>query len=168
MIVMIPIMKWLVLILFIYIFFTDVSHVFAQSPQVTVKVNHVATVLEKFQEKVTLFFKFSKNDKYNFQKYLLEKRLAELKYVIDNNDWDPVEETSSRYATYLGNFTDFVLKNRLSDKKRDVLETYERHEQILEDLHKKINIDSGWWLLLQHDINLTKIYGEQIKNATSI
>ena len=141
------------------------NRVFAQEFQVEVQVDHVANVIEKFNEKVTLFFKFSKEDKYNYQKFLLEKRLAELTYIIGNENWDPIEETSSRYATYLGNFNKFVLSNDLKDKKEEVLSIYQRHGGILEELQMNFEYDSGWWLLLQHDINSTRIFTNQINDS---
>lgn len=141
------------------------AQVYSQQPRVEVEVDHVANIFEKLGEKITLFFKFSKDGKFNHQKFLLEKRLAELKYVVDSKEWDPVEETSSRYATYLGNFTYFVIKNNLKDKKDEVLSTYQRHSQVVEGLQKNFEFNSGWWMLLEHDINSTKIFSTQINDS---
>lgn len=139
------------------------SLILAQEPKVEIQVKHIANVIEKLTEKVTSLFKFSKEDKFNYQKFLLEKRLAELKYVVDSKEWTPVEETSSRYATYLGKFTTFVAKSNLKDKKEEILSIYERHSKVLEELQKNFEFESGWWLLLQHDINSTEIFSRQIK-----
>lgn len=133
-------------------------------PKVEVQVDHVANIFEKLKEKITFFFKFSKKDKFNYQKFILEKRLAELKYVVDSKEWQPIEETSSRYATYLGKFNEFVLKSNLGNKKEEILKVYDRHGKILEELQRNFKFESGWWLLLQHDINSTKIFSEQIKS----
>ncbi len=149
----------------IFVFwFVSGSVVLADNPSLETEVNHVANVVEKLKEKVTLIFKFSKEDKFNYQKFLLEKRLAELKYIIDGKEWTPVEETSSRYATYLGKFTGFVAKGNLKDKKEEILSMYERHSKVLEELQKNFEFESGWWLLLQHDINSTKIFSTQVKD----
>lgn len=160
-------MKRLVLFLFslFVLFFASGNIALADSPNLKVEVNHIANVFEKLGEKVTLFFKFSKEGKAHYQEYLLEKRLAELKWVVDSKEWDPVEETSSRYATYLGNFSEFVIKNNLKDKKDEVLSTYERHEKVLEELQRNFEYDGGWWLLLQHDRNSTKIFSTKINDS---
>lgn len=159
-------------LLFFYIIFSLPGVVLAQESQTETKtkveVDHVANVLEKFREKVTLFFKFSKEDKYSYQKFLLEKRLAELKYVIDTKQGNLIEETSSRYSTYLGNFTDFVIKNKLTSKKEEILKMYEEHQKILDTLQINFEFESGFWLLLQHDINTVKIFSEQIKLLTPL
>lgn len=159
-------MKKLALISFLssILLFAPGNMAFADTPKVETEVSHIANVIEKFKEKVTLFFKFSKEDKFNYQKFLLEKRLAELKYVIGSKEWQPVEETSSRYATYLGKFNDFIIKNNLKDKKDEILSTYERHEKVLEELQINFEYDGGWWLLLQHDRNSTKIFSTQVKD----
>lgn len=151
----------LLFLIFSYIIFSSQSVVFGESPQeevkLEVKVTHIANVFEKLGEKVTLIFKFSQNDKFNYQKFLLEKRLAELKYVIESKEWQPVEETSSRYATYLSKFNNFVLENNLgSNKKDEIIKIYDRHNKILKELQQNFEYDGGWWLLLQHDINLIK------------
>lgn len=155
-------------LLFFYIAFGLSGIALAQEPQGEIKskveVDHVANIVEKFKEKMTSFFKFSKEDKFNYQKFLLEKRLAELKYVVDSKEWQPIEETSSRYATYLGNFTGFVVNNKLSNKKEEVLNMYNRHQKILEEFGRNFEFESGFWLLLQHDINSTKIFSSQIND----
>lgn len=142
---------------------TPYNIVRADSPSVEIEVDHVANVLEKFKEKVTLFFKFSNEAKIDYQKYLLEKRLAELKYVVDGPEWDPVEETSSRYATYVSKFSESAIKNASSEKKVDILNTITRHEKIIEALQRNFEYDGGWWLLLQHDRNLIKMYSDKLK-----
>lgn len=137
----------------------------ADSPKVEVEVNHVASIVEKFKERVTLFLKFSKEDKFNYQKFLLEKRLAELKYIIDGDNWDPIEETSSRYATNLGNFNNFVVNGKLSNNKTEILNTYERHSKIIEELQRNFEFNSAFWMLLEHDINTIKIFSSKIQES---
>ncbi len=55
-----------ILIIFV-VFFTSHNIALADSPKVEVEVNHVASIVEKFQERITLFFKFSKEDKFKYQ-----------------------------------------------------------------------------------------------------
>lgn len=145
-------------------FFTQPNFALAQdTPNVEFEVNHVANVLEKFKEKATLFFKFSKDSKLNYEKYLLEKRLAELKYVIDSKEWDPVEETSSRYATYVSKFSEGAIKNTSKEKKGEIIGVFERHEKIIEALQRNFEYDGGWWLLLQHDRNLIRMFSDKLR-----
>lgn len=153
-------MKKIFSLLAVFVFLLAPFNVSADS----VKVDHLATRVEKLKEKITLFFKFNKSDKANYYQYLVEKRLGEMTYVIENNKIDLVEETASRYATYLGQLTDYVRKNNLSGEKSDLLEIFERHTKIISESQKKFKYDSGWWLAIQHDLNTIIILKDQIKN----
>ena len=89
--------------------------------------------------------------------------MAELQYVVSSDNWDPIEETSSRYSTYLGRLTQYAVSHRMVSKKDELLKMYSLHEQILEDLLKNFEYNSGFWLLISHDINANRIYQNQIK-----
>lgn len=130
-----------------------------------IEVNGVANLRDRLWERITLFFKFSNNDKADYEQYLAEKRFAELKYVFDNGKGDMIEETSSRYSSYLGRLTDLIIRNKMVDKKEGVLEMLASHLPVLEELLSKQEYESGFWLLLQHDINYLKLYTDQIKNV---
>lgn len=127
------------------------------------EVNHIASSIEKISEKISLVLKFSKHAKADHLQYLAEKRLAELIYVIKSDKIDSVEETASRYSTYLGNLTNYIINRKFSDKKDELISLYSQHAQILKEQQKKFKYDSGWWLAIQHTINLTGIYSEQLK-----
>lgn len=127
------------------------------------EVNHVAGPIEKIEEKIILIFKFDKNSKADYLKYLSEKRLAEIVYVVKVNKIDSVEETASRFSTYLGNLTNYVISQKLTEKKDALVQAYLGYAEILKDQQKGFKYDSGWWLALQHPINLSKVYSEQLK-----
>lgn len=128
------------------------------------KVNHIANIRERLSERITLFFKFSPVEKINYQKLLAEKRLAELQYVIEEKKGDLIEETSSRYSTYLGRLTQQLVSSRLIGRKDEILKIFNLHSQVIEELTAKIDRDSGFWLLLQHNANSIKLYSDQINN----
>lgn len=128
------------------------------------KVDHIANIRERLFERITLFFKFSPAEKVNYQKILAEKRLAELQYVIDSKKGDLIEETSSRYSTYLGRLTQQLTSSKLVSKKDEILKMLDLHSQVIEELTAKIDRDSGFWLLLQHNTNTIKLLSDQIKN----
>lgn len=128
------------------------------------KVNHIANIRERLSERITLFFKFSAEEKISYQKMLAEKRLAELQYVIEEKKGDLIEETSSRYSTYLGRLTQQLVSSRLIGRKDEILKIFDLHSQVIEELTSKIDRDSGFWLLLQHNANSIKLYSDQIKN----
>jgi len=136
--------------------------VFAQeNPSTSFQVDHVARGFEKIKERVTLFFKFSKDSKLDYLAYLSEKRLAELEYGV-NNDVNLIEETASRYTTYQGKLSEFVISNKMSDKKDPLSKMYSNHIAVLEKLQSKFEYDSGWWLSIQHGINVNKEFKEKL------
>lgn len=128
------------------------------------KVKHIANIRERLSERIALFFKFSPEEKINYQKSLAEKRLSELQYVIDNKRGELIEEASSRYSTYLGRLTNLMVSKRDFRKRDEILNMLEQHSKVVEELTSKIERDSGFWLLLQHNANSIKLYSDQIKN----
>lgn len=126
------------------------------------KVDHVAGTFEKIKEKISLIFIFDKVAKTNYQQELTEKRLQEMEYIMEAKKIDLLEPTASRYTTYAGNLVNFAVANKVTAKKDDLIKMFEDHEKRVEDLQKKIPLDSGWWLALQHGINVAKQSGERI------
>jgi len=133
------------------------------TPSPNIEVNHVARGFEKVAEKLTLLSKLSKKSKANYHTYLLEKRLAELHYAVNNNV-DLVEETASRYSSYAGRLSGHLIKNKLTDNKEEILNMYERHSQVIENLQQNFEYDSGWWLAIQHDRNVLKEFAAKLQN----
>ncbi|MDO8619156.1 MAG: DUF5667 domain-containing protein [Candidatus Daviesbacteria bacterium] len=153
----------------VVLFFPSVNPAFAQmntsstSAQV-MRVDHVANLRDRILERITLFFKFSSDSSEQYQQELVEKRLAELKYIVDNNKGDQIEDMTSRYSTYLGRMTEYVISHKMINKKDELIQLYNRHIQVLEDLIKNFEVNSGLWMLMEHDINANKIYQQQMKD----
>lgn len=128
------------------------------------KVDHVANLRDRILERITIFFKFSNSDKADYEKYLAEKRFSELKYAFDNGLGDYIEESSSRYSSYLGRLTELVVKNKMVDKKEEILKMFSIQMPLLEELLASQEYESGFWLLLQHNINYLRLYRDQINS----
>lgn len=159
-------MKLLVSIvaLLILIFSTNIALAVDGSPSATIKVSSIAGSLEKVKEKITLFFKFKKEDKADYYQYLTEKRLAEEQFVIENNQIDLVEETASRYSTYVGTLANYITANKLVDKKESTLKMLEADEKVIGRLQNKFDYFSGWWIAIEHDKNTIKIFSQKLKD----
>lgn len=128
-----------------------------------IKAEKVAGLVDRFGEKVSLLFKFSKESRAEYMENIVKRRFGELQYVLETEQGDFVEETSSRYSTYVGLLTDYLIKNKLTDRKVETLEMYKAHSAVLEENTLNQNYNSGFWLLLQHDINYLKIYSSQLE-----
>lgn len=127
------------------------------------KIDHIANIRERIQERINLFFKFSNDAKADYQKELAEKRLAEVFYVVESEKGDFIEETTSRYSTYLGRLTETLVKNKLASKKDDTLKMLDEHKMVLNELVKYFESNSGFWLLIMHNINSIDIYKSQLE-----
>lgn len=136
-----------------------------QSSESALKVERISNIRDRLFEKISLFFKFSKENKLDYMIYLQEKRLADLKYAVDNDEGDLIEELSSRYSTYLGNMTNFISERKIKYKKEEILKMMENHSKIIENLQKNFEFESGLWILLQHDINTLKIFSDKLKQV---
>lgn len=124
------------------------------SYQNNVTVAHLPNMSDKIQEKIILFLKFNNPNKIEYYQYLLDKRLAEIKYAIDTEQIDYVEPTASRYETFVGNLNGLIQTKLPTTIKTSLLETNNRHIKSLEFLRDQFPANSTWWLAIQHDINV--------------
>lgn len=152
------------MVLFFLIFTTGISSASDGSPSAKIKVSSIAGSIEKVKEKITLFLKFKEQDKADYYQYLAEKRLAEEQYVIESNQIDLVEETASRYSTYVGILVNYIISNKLVDKKESTLKMLEEDEKVIDRLQNKFDYFSGWWIAIEHDKNTIKIFSQKLKD----
>lgn len=134
------------------------------TPSAVVEVKHIANVVERLQEKITMWFKFSTDSKVKYYEYLTNKRLAEIVYSIENDNGDRTEETASRYQTNIGNFGNYVLAHRLVRNKQELVDVSANHFKTLENLRDHFPANSGWWLAIQHDVNTIKIFSDKLNS----
>lgn len=131
------------------------------------KLEHISNIRERLLEKISLFFKFSPSEKAKYQEKLNEKRLAELSYVVEREQWDSIEEVSGRYSTYQGRLVDIITSNRMVDQKNHLLGTLDRHQQVLNYLISKLDPSRSFWRLVKYDIDtneiLKKVIQDQLK-----
>lgn len=155
----------LVLSIFLFLPQQSLADVNKEGSSVKVPVESMANVIDRLKERINLFFIFNSDDKLSYQEQLLEKRLGELDYVIRTGQGDFIEEVSTRYAAYVGRFSESLLSGQNSSKKEQALETFKTHSKILARMRDNFPANSGFWLLLQHDINTVQIYSEKIKDS---
>jgi len=132
--------------LILFIAFSPIS-VFASSD------NKRASDLDKVFEKIGLFMRS-----------LIDKRLFEMGSVAENSELGVFEETSSRYATYVGRYTEYIVTKKLSGQKESTNQMFNKHKEILTPFLYKYDYNSAWWLLLQQDIDTINIFQKKINN----
>ncbi len=150
-------MKNLITILiFLALFFSPLSYAQQNESSVSanvIKVNYLPNIRDRIFEKFFAFFKFSDKDKLKYQLDLLDTRLGEIKFVVESNKGDLIEESSSRYSTYLNRISDLIEKGKDDINREEIVSQLKSHQSLLTELQKKYEFESGFWILLQHDIN---------------
>lgn len=151
-------------ITYFLLFFTIASTVLASSDyNFNISINKRVGIFGKINEKIGLFLKFSSKSKAKYWRKLIDTRLAEIKYVVDADKINDIEETTSRYSTYLGHYTNYLEKKKNGSEKEITLAMFEKHKDILISLRDKFKHDSAWWLLIQHDINTLDILKDKLE-----
>ena len=120
------------------------------------------TGIGKVFERANLFLRFSPDSKAGYWRKLVDRRLTELVAVVEENNLDMFEETTSRYSTYVGRYSDYILAKNLDNQKEITRKMFAKHLEILEPLRDKYEFESAWWLLLQHDINTIRIFSDKL------
>lgn len=154
-----------ILISIVILFFGYSSVKAADSGGAYIKVDHLPGLVEKLKEKLDSFLKFSTQERLKNNEYIVKKRLGELVYVIGTGQGDLIEETSSRYNTYLGKLNNIALKADNKNDKEEALKLYSDQAKILDNLHSKFEYPSGFWILLQENIDSVKIFSDKLKQS---
>lgn len=132
------------------------------SPSAKITVDRVSNIIDRAKDKITLFLKFSAKDKISYQTDLLEKRLAEIQYVFNSRQGDLIEPVTTRYLAYLGRMKDLVLKNKQEVDISAMKANLENHYQVFRSLEGVYGLESPFWLLLQHDINVVQNFKDSL------
>lgn len=140
----------------LFIFLFSPLRVYADKfdlPSIKIAPNSFLYPLKRISEKVIVYFYFDSNKKTDYYQNLVQVRLAELKYIIDNDFKDRVENSTQRVSYQIGILTDYVVEKKLNNKQQGLVELYKEDKIILEKLRDKYPANSSYWMLVQHIIN---------------
>lgn len=148
------------------VFYTRVLATEVNLPNILVTPdNYLFYSLIRLTEKGLILIKISKESKVDYFNSLTLKRLAELKYVVDNKLLSEVQQSSQRLSYQLGILSDYlsINQNQLSRQKLDTKNLLNSYRELLVDLRDKYPANSSYWMLVQHDINSLDINLEKLK-----
>lgn len=117
---------------------------------------------KRLQEKIILLFSFSESAKINTYTDLLNRRLAELKYVVDNKDISNIQTVTQRYAQTAGEITNFTIQDSPAQKEL-TKKLLEAHLLVIMQQQKSFNDTTAEWRFLKHDEDYLKIYISQLQ-----
>lgn len=134
-------------------------------PNITINPsNYLFYSIKRLMEKSIIFIKFSQDSKADYYRDLTLKRLAELKYVVNQNLLGEIEKSSQRFSYEVGNLSDYVIRNKeLSGKKKAISDLLTNSESLLVTLRDKYPANSSYWMLIQHSINSIDLNMEKLK-----
>lgn len=122
--------------------------------------------LKRLQENLFLKIKTSPIQKVDYESAILDERLSELKYLVENRKIGYFLTASLRYSATAGRLTDIISQNNISDKVFAAKAKFTQHQKIIEGLvtlcQKNDNTECKY---IQDDANYLKIY---ISNLSSI
>lgn len=168
---MLQILKINVLVLLIFSFFSlIIIPVYAnESGSLELKTENINPgsvyyPVKRAWEKISEKLQFGKEGKINFQKSLLDRRLSELKYVVDNNLLNEVQTSSERFAYQAGMLLEDSKEQNSKDNKESVIKKFESYGGLLGELRDRYPANSSFWMLVQHDINTLQILLQEFQN----
>lgn len=121
--------------------------------------------VKRLVEKTILFTKLTKDSKADYYRELSLKRMAELKYVVENNLLGEIERGSQRLSYQVGVFSDYINTNKdeLGKEKLATVDLFLGYKSLLSELRDKYPANSSFWMLIQHSINSIDLNMEKLK-----
>lgn len=118
----------------------------------------ISYLFKRIREKITIFFSFSNERKINNYKKLVQVRLAELKFIIENKEIGYFEKSTQRYFTTAGQLTELLTNKNTKTRYDEVREMLSSHIPILSRLRDTYNPTTAEWRFVEDDINYIKGY----------
>lgn len=91
--------------------------------------------IKRLQEKVFLSIKNSPTDKINYYNQLLDKRLEEFIFLVNNKDYDYFYTASLRYATTAGLMVEIIKSDNLNSVVKTTLAKFKDHQKIIQKIY---------------------------------
>lgn len=150
-----------ILFIVILVSLTNLSLVYGQQetnlPSISIQPIMTYYPIKRLFEKLIEKLQFTNETKEKYYEDLVQKRLAELKYIVDKDYLDQVEKSTQRVSYQIGILTDYVAGKKLNNKKQSLDDLYKEDKIILEKLRDKYPANSSFWMLVQHVINSIEI-----------
>lgn len=108
-------------------------------------------IFKRLFENIQLnYLSVDKKSKSKILSHLLEVRLKEIAYVVNNNKIGMIENVTGRYDSVAG-----TIMEKYKNVNPDLPKQIESYPQILSSLRDKFPANSAQWLLMQYTIDTT-------------
>ncbi len=112
-------------------------------------------------EKVYISFIFSNKGRVEYHNKLLDKRLAELNYLVNNKELSLIEDSSSRFSYQVGVLAE-TLEFEESGTRTGTIAKFKDYASFLASLRDEFPANSSNWLFIQQNIDTLNIFIEKL------
>lgn len=116
---------------------------------------------KRTREKITEFFRFSKDAKFSYREELLEKRMSEYVSLVENKNQTEIANASQRIAYEAGILTNIAGNSK--EKRVRVISLFDKYKPILGKMRDNFPANTPPWLLSQQDIDTMNILSQKLK-----
>ena len=114
---------------------------------------------KRLREKIQLYFlSRTPSRKIDYYSGLLDRRLAELKQVVEEKDIGNIQATSQRYSSTAGELVNYIRSTNLDTFRKPIMSQLTRHLPILNSLQRNFDFNSAEWRFIEFDIDYLKEY----------
>lgn len=121
--------------------------------------------LKRGEEKIFLKLKSNPQEKLDYMRGLLDRRLDELSKVVENKNYGYVLKSSLRYSTLAGQITEQIINNNFKDEVQPTIDQFTAHQKVLQNLYEIYpkNIPGNEeWKFIQDDQNYLSLYLDKL------
>lgn len=133
-------------------------------PKVIIQPGGISYSMKRIMEKFFYYVNLNVENKADYYRDLLQKRVAELNYIIDNRLLREHQQASERISFYAGKLADHIIANKLEGKKMEISELMKKDKALLANMRDKFPANSSFWMLVQHSINSLDMNLEKLEN----
>lgn len=124
---------------------------------------------KRAQEKFILDHKTESGSRADYYEELLDNRFKELNYLGKNNLGQYISTASSRYSTTLGELSELIVQNNLSDQRKKITQKLPEYKKQLKMVHDSLfvkygvieTLDQRWYL--QRAMDSSDIFLEKLQ-----
>lgn len=122
--------------------------------------------LKRFQENIFLKIKATPTQKVDYESAILDERLSELKYLVENQKTGYLLTSSLRYSATAGKLTEIIKQNYVFDKIPLIQAKFKSHQEIIAGLvtlcQKNDNTECKY---IKDDVNYLKLYSDRLLSS---
>lgn len=122
--------------------------------------------LKRFQENIFLKIKATPSSKVDYESAILDERLSELKYLVENQKIGYLLTSSLRYSATAGKLTEIIKQNYIFDKIPLIQAKFKSHQKIIAGLvtlcQKNDNTECKY---IEDDVNYLKLYSNKLLSS---